>query len=220
MRLLYVVLAALLVANVAQADTLTGTYSGFVNPTPRPGHAFFDQGNYFGFGANANLGGLPISGTFTYNPDNAITQVCEPGACSVCTQVCDDPSGVCRNYFGVMSRITVTIGTHTITATGAQQDSEVTLASGEGSTFDILAADSLADIAVGVHTFGDQFSINPLDPNSPNFSVTNPDVYFGQFDFSNPALDSAFNFSVTQFEVGPVSAVPGPIAGAGLPGLI
>jgi hypothetical protein len=59
-----------------------------------------------------------------------------------------------------------------------------------------------------------------LDPNSPNFSVTNPDSYFGQFYFSDPNLNSGFNFSVIQFEVGPVSAVPGPIAGAGLPGLI
>ena len=36
----------------------------------------------------------------------------------------------------------------------------------------------------------------------------------------NPILNSGFNFTITQFEVGPVSAVPGPIAGAGLPSLI
>jgi len=36
----------------------------------------------------------------------------------------------------------------------------------------------------------------------------------------NPILNSGFNFTITQFEVGPVSAVPGPIAGAGLPSRI
>jgi hypothetical protein len=55
---------------------------------------------------------------------------------------------------------------------------------------------------------------------SPNFSVTNPDEFIGQLSFTDPALNSGFNFTITQFEVGPVSAVPGPIAGAGLPGLI
>jgi hypothetical protein len=104
MRLLHVTLAAFSVALLvsdAQADTLAGSYSGLVLATPvRP---FFDQGNFFGFGRNANLGGLPISGTFTYNPAGATTQVCSPG---------------CTNYFGVMDTITATIGDHTVTATG------------------------------------------------------------------------------------------------------
>jgi len=65
MRLLYVVLAALFVVSDAQADTLTGSYSGFVFPTPVYSRQYFDFGNFFGLGANANLGGLPISGTFT-----------------------------------------------------------------------------------------------------------------------------------------------------------
>jgi hypothetical protein len=134
MRLLYVVLAALLIASDAQADVLTGTYSGFVNPTPTFGRQYFDFGNYFGFGATADLGGLPISGTFTYNPVNAVPQVCDTSA------------SVCTNYFGVMNTITGTIGTHTVTATGVQL-SEVTLAtaSGEGSTFDTIAVNSLVD---------------------------------------------------------------------------
>jgi hypothetical protein len=139
MRLLHVILAALsvvLVATDAQADTLTGTYSGLVLDTGvRP---FFDQGNYFGFGANANLVGLPISGTFTYNPAGATTQVCSPGGASVCT-----------NYFGVMNTITATLDSHTVTATGVQL-SELTLtnhdvAGGQGNTFDLIAVNSLVD---------------------------------------------------------------------------
>jgi hypothetical protein len=79
---------------------------------------------------------------------------------------------------------------------------------------------SFVDIAVLVRTFSDQFSVNPLDPNSPNFAVTNPDEGTGQLFFSDPALNSGFNFTITQFEVGPSLGVPGPIAGAGLPGLL
>jgi hypothetical protein len=72
---LYVVLAALLVATNVQADTLTGSYSGVVfSPSGTGGRPFFDQGNFFGFGPNANFSGLPISGTFTYNPAGATTQ--------------------------------------------------------------------------------------------------------------------------------------------------
>jgi hypothetical protein len=70
MRLLYVVLAALLVTSDAQADTLTGSYSGFVFATPA--RQYFDLGNFFGFGANANLAGLPISGTFSYDPSGRV----------------------------------------------------------------------------------------------------------------------------------------------------
>src|SRR3982074_2837687 len=116
MRLLHVILVVLSVALVtgdAQADTLAGSYSGLVLATPvRP---FFDQGNFFGAGPNANLRDLPISGTFSYNPAGAATQVCSPGGANVCT-----------NYFGVMDTITATIGDHTVTATGVQL-SELTL---------------------------------------------------------------------------------------------
>src|SRR5262245_41885548 len=169
MRLLYVALAALLIASDAQADVLTGTYSGFVDPTPASGLAFYDQGNYFGFGANASLGGLPISVTFTYNPDSATAQVCAA-----------EGAGVCTNYFGVMNTMTATIGDHTVTATGTQF-SELALANhdfdNQGISFDLIAVNSLVNIAVLVRTFSDQFTINPADPNSPNFSVTNPDQF-------------------------------------------
>jgi hypothetical protein len=70
MRLLHVTLAAFsvaLLASDAQSDTLTGSYSGFVSATPVSGRQYFDLGNFFGLGANASLGGLPISGTFTYD---------------------------------------------------------------------------------------------------------------------------------------------------------
>jgi hypothetical protein len=46
--------------------------------------------------------------------------------------------------------------------------------------------------------------------------VKNPDEFIGQLFFTDPALNSGFNFTITHFDVG----VPGPIAGAGLPGLI
>jgi hypothetical protein len=80
-------------------------------------------------------------------------------------------------------------------------------------------AQSLA-IGLVVRTFSDQFSINALDPNSPNFFVKNPNEFIGQIFFTDPALNSGFNFTITQFEVEPSLGVPGPIAGAGLPGLI
>jgi hypothetical protein len=205
-------LSVALVASNAQADTLTGSYSGLVLATPvRP---FFDQGNFFGFGPNAHLGGLPISGTFSYNPAGATTQVCSPGGANVCT-----------NYFGVMDTITATLGDHTVTATGVQL-SELTLtnhdvAGGQGNTFDLIAVNSVVDIAVMVRAFGDQFSVNPLDPNSPNFAINFPDQFIGQLFFTDPNLNSGFNFTIQHFQVQPViSAVPGPIAGAGLPGLI
>jgi hypothetical protein len=213
MRLLHVILAAFsfaLVASDAQADTLAGSYSGLVLDTNvRP---FFDQGNFFGFGANANLAGLPISGTFSYDPSGATPQVCSPGGASVCT-----------NYFGIKDTITATIGDHTVTATGVQL-AELTLTNhdvgDQGNTFDLIAVNSLVDIAVLVRTFSDQFSVNPLDPNSPNFAVTNPDQSTVQLFFTDPALNSGFNSTITQFEVGPSLGVPGPIAGAGLPGLL
>ena len=223
MRLLHVLWAAFsvaLIASDARADTLTGSYSGFVDATPVFGRQYFDFGNFFGLGATANLGGLPISGTFTYDPAGATTQVCDPGGGSVCT-----------NYFGVKDTITATIGGHTISVTGAQL-AELSLAS-SNPLFDLLAANGLADIAVFVGTLSNQFSINPLDPNSPNFSVSNTNGGGGQLFFTDPALNSGFNFTITQFEVGPSHhhhhhhhhhsdpvGVPAPVAGAGLPGLI
>jgi hypothetical protein len=169
------------------------------------------------FGLGENLGGLPISGTFTYNPSGAVIQACSPGGVSECAQ-----------YFGVTDTITATIQGRTASATDARipQGAELQLASsnlpGTGTEFALIAVNFAAglDIAVSVRTFSNQFSINPLDPNSPNFSVSNPDEFIGQLFFTDPALNSGFNFTITQFEVGPVSAVPGPIAGAGLPGLI
>jgi hypothetical protein len=173
-----------------------------------PRDQFFDLGNFFGLGANANLGGLPISGTFSYNPAGATTQVCSPGGASVCT-----------NYFGVTDTITATISGHTISASGTQF-SELTLTNHEvsqGNTFALLAMNSFVDMAVLARTFSDQFSVNPLDPNSPNFAVTNPDQSTGQLFFTDPALNSGFNFTITQFAVAPV---PVPIAGVGLPGML
>jgi hypothetical protein len=213
MRLLHVALAVCsfaLVASDAQADTLIGSYSGFVAATPVFGRQYFDLGNFFGLGANANLGGLPISGTFTYNPAGATTQDCSPGV------------GECVNYFGIQDTIMATIEGHTVTATGIQL-AELSLRSNlpaTGTEFSLIAVNSLVDIAVLVRTFSDQFSVNPLDPNSPNFAVTNPDQSTGQLFFTDPALNSGFNFTITQFEVGPSLGVPGPIAGAGLPGLV
>jgi hypothetical protein len=222
MRLLHVLWAAFSVALVvsdAQADTLTGSYSGFVFPTPVFGRQYFDFGNFFGQGPNANLGGERISGTFTYNPAGAATQVCDPGGASVCT-----------NYFGVMDTITATIDGHTVSSTGVQL-AELTLAS-SNPLFALGAVNEASglDIAVFVGTLSGQFSINPLDPNSPNFSVSKTNGGGGQLFFTDPALNSGFNFTITQFEVGPSHhhhhhhsdpvGVPAPVAGAGLPGLI
>jgi len=151
MRLLHVVLAVCglaFIASDAQADTLFGSYSGLILDTGvRP---FFDQGNFFGQGANANFVGIPISGGFTYDPSNATTQICSPGGASVCT-----------NYFGVMDTITATIGDRTVTATGVQL-SELTLTNhdvvgGQGNTFALSAANSLVDIGIMVRAFGDQW---------------------------------------------------------------
>jgi hypothetical protein len=211
MRLLHLISAAfsvVLVASDAQADTLAGSYSGFVFATPA--RQFFDLGNLFGLGATANLGGLPISGTFTYNPAGATTQDCSPGV------------GECVNYFGIQDTITATIEGHTVTATGIQL-AELSLRSNlpaTGTEFSLIAVNSFVDMAVLVRTLTNQFSINPFDPNSPNFSVTNPDEFGGQIFFTDPALNSGFNFTITQFEVGPVSSVPVPNVGAGLPGLV
>jgi hypothetical protein len=58
-------LSVALVAGDAQADMLAGSFSGVVFATST--RQFFDLGNFFGLGANASLGGLPISGTFTYD---------------------------------------------------------------------------------------------------------------------------------------------------------
>src|SRR5262249_40176678 len=157
----------------AQADVITGTYSGVVRVNTIP-NQFYDLGNFFGFGANADLSGLPISGTFTYNADNAIPQVCDPRGASACT-----------NYFGVMNMITATIGTHTATATGVQfSELSLTSASGEGSSFSTIAVNSFINIGIGVRMFSEQLSFNPADPNSPNFSITNPDESVGQLSFS------------------------------------
>src|SRR5262249_9120820 len=66
-------------------------------------------------------------------------------------------------------------------------------------------------IGLVVRTISNQFSVNPLDPNSPNFTVTNPDDFsFGQVFFTDPALNSGFNFTITHFDVGPILVgVPG-----------
>src|SRR5262249_50827923 len=50
------------------------------------------------------------------------------------------------------------------------------------------------------------------EPNHPAHSMA--------FKFFTDDWNSGFNFTITPFEVGPVSAVPGPIAGAGLPSRI
>jgi hypothetical protein len=169
---------------------------------------------------------LPISGTFTYNPAGATTQACSPGGV-----------GECTNYFGVIATITATIDGRTI-STGTEP-AELSLSSNlpvSGNEFALGANENAVDIGLVVRTINNQFSINPLDPNSPSFSVTNPynpdDFSHGQVFFTDPALNSGFEFTITQFEVGvhhhhhhhhhhsdPVG-VPSPIAGAGLPGLI
>jgi hypothetical protein len=127
------------------------------------------------------------------------------------------------HYFGVKDIITATI--QGVTVSSGTQLSELSLAAsslaGLGTEFSLGAVSNVVDIGIVVRTFTGQFSINPLDPNSPNFSVTNPDEFIGQLFFSDPALNSGFNFTITRFEVGPsFVGVPGPIAGAGLPGLI
>ena len=141
MRLLHVILAAFsfaLVASDAQADTLAGSYSGLVLDTNvRP---FFDQGNFFGFGANANLAGLPISGTFTYNPAGATTEDCSPGV------------GECVNYFGIQDKITATIEGHTVSATGVQI-AELTLRSNlpvTGTEFGLNATNEAEGLDIGL----------------------------------------------------------------------
>jgi hypothetical protein len=71
-----------------------------------------------------------------------------------------------------------------------------------------------------VRAFGDQFSVNSLDPNSPNFAINFPDQFIGQVFFTDPNLNSGFNFTIQHFQVQVISAVPGPIAATGLPGLL
>jgi hypothetical protein len=153
MRLLHLTLAAFSVALLtsdAQADTLTGSYSGFVSATPVFGRQYFDLGNIFGLGVNPDLGGHRISGTFTYNPAGATTQACSPGGASECT-----------NYFGVADTITAKIEGHTISVTGTQQfsvtspsQSELQLASssraGLGTVFSLLAVSNVVDIGIAV----------------------------------------------------------------------
>jgi hypothetical protein len=53
---------------------------------------------------------------------------------------------------------------------------------GEGTEFGLNATNEAQglDIGIVVRTFSNQFSINPLDPNSPDFSVHNPDEFIGQ----------------------------------------
>ena len=78
---------------------------------------------------------------------------------------------------------TAKIEGHTISETGVQL-AELSLGAnlpGSGTEFSLIAVNAVVDIAVLVRTFSDQFSINPLDPNSPNFSVTNPDEFIGLF---------------------------------------
>jgi hypothetical protein len=43
----------------------------------------------------------------------------------------------------------------------------------------------------------DQFSVNPLDPNSPNFAINFPDQFIGQVFFTDPNLNSGFNFTIS-----------------------
>jgi hypothetical protein len=81
-------------------------------PTRLPDHTLASSPqrlNIFGLGVNPDLGGHRISGTFTYNPAGATTQVCSPGGASECT-----------NYFGVADTITAKIKGHTISETGVQ----------------------------------------------------------------------------------------------------
>src|ERR1700730_17932482 len=155
MRLLHLTLAAFSVALLtsdAQADTLTGSYSGFVSATPVFGRQYFDLGNIFGLGVNPDVGGHRISGTFTYNPAGATTQACSPGGASECT-----------NYFGVADTITAKIEGHTISETGVQL-AELSLGAnlpGSGTEFSLIAVNSFLDIAVLVRTFSDQFAAIP-----------------------------------------------------------
>jgi hypothetical protein len=103
---------------------------------------------------------------------------------------------------------------------GLEETAPKEVAGGQGNTFDLIAVNSVVDIAVLVRAFGDQFSVNPLDPNSPNFAINFPDQFIGQVFFTDPNL-SGLTFTIQHFQVQPViSAVPAPIAGAGLPGLI
>jgi hypothetical protein len=193
MRLLPALAAALslIIAGDTRGDTITGSYSGFVFSTPANGNQYFDYQNFFGFGWNANLGGLPISGTFTYDPSGATQQ------CSSATYC---------NYLGVMDTITATIGGHTISVAGTQY-SVLSLTNheggGQGTEFGLLALNNVdIDIAVLVRTFTDQFSINPSNPYSPRFSVSNPDQFIGQLFFSDPTgIVSGFNFTITHLDV-------------------
>jgi hypothetical protein len=145
MRLLHVTITALsvaLFAGDAQADTLTGSYSGFVFATPALGRVF-DLGNFFGLGANANLGGERISGTFTYDPAGATSQACSPGGVSECS-----------NYFGGIATITATIDGHTV-STGTEPSGLSLGASsrpGIGTEFSVGANENAVDIGLVVRT--------------------------------------------------------------------
>jgi len=179
------IIALSLVGTEANASLLRGSYSGTVDPTPR--FTYYDHGNLFGQGPNANLGGERISGTFVYDASGI------PPTC--------DTAGEC-NYFGVFDRITAKIAGHTLTVV-SDYISELALTSdGLRNEFDLLAInDARIDIAILVRTFSGQFFVDNLDPNSLDFSVHNPDQYIGQLFLSG---DSGFNFSITRFDVDPV----------------
>lgn len=188
-------LAVLLVsvATAANATILTGAYSGVINATPT--NNYFDHENILGLGANVNLSGQSISGTFSYNPAGS-TQACSPAG-----------SGATEcNYFGIIDTITATIEGHTLSVTGTHF-SELALLSDNGlrNDFSMVAVnDAFVDLGLLVRTFSGQFPINELDPNSPNFAVDDPDQFIGQLFLSD---DSGFNFSITHFDV---AAVPEP----------
>ena len=68
---------------------------------------------------------------------------------------------------------------------------------GQGNTFALLAVDAIVDSAVGLGLSATSFpSTHWLDPNSPDFSVHNPDEFIGQLFFHDPNLNSGNDHSV------------------------